>query len=155
MQLQECIFKKTSLPVAALGADSQREAPWEEGEIHPVCTCDHRLWTDRTHFTGRTVTRGAPAMFSQPIFVLVCLAEQGCCFPSCGHEFCIGLRPYQLVLSYSHCVINSVSTDEYILCFPQTVQNQKSHWAGQLCLFLNYLYARYALPQGLERLSFP
>lgn len=85
------------------------EAPWEEGEIHPACSCDHRLWTDRTHFPGRTVTRGAPAMFSQPIFLPVCLAEQGCCFPSCGHTSCIGLRPHRLVLSYSHCVITLFS----------------------------------------------
>lgn len=42
-----------------------------------------------------------------------------------GHAVCIVFSPLQLLLGYCHCVL-TVSTDEYVLVFPQTIEHQKS-----------------------------
>lgn len=57
---------------------------WKEGKIHPAC--DHRLQTDRSHFTGRTVTRGTPLItlpcFLSPFSCLYSWLSKDVAFPA-------------------------------------------------------------------------
>lgn len=70
---------------------------WEDGEIHPACYCDHRLWADRTHFTGRTVTRGAPLItlpcFLSPFSCLCAWLSKDAAFLAVAIHFAFALDP--------------------------------------------------------------
>lgn len=124
MQYQGFILKELLLPLAVPGAGPhvqddlclllRLQPPWP----HTCCwqikpTSQVGLWPERTPQEPCFVFSDHQLVFG-PGWAGMLLAQQ------CGHTACNVFNPFQLFPGYCH-GLTTVSTDEYIILFPQTI----------------------------------
>lgn len=133
-----------------------RSSSWEEDNMLSACSCarslrDHKLPANGAHFTGETVTRGAPTI------TLPCFLSLSACFglsgwarlpPSqlCGHVVCIVLGLLQLLLGYCHCVVTLFLLMSRFCFFLKLYSTENLSRQNSFVFLLNYLYTRYDFP---------
>lgn len=127
---------------------------WEEDEMLSACSCacslhDHKLLANGAHFTGETV------MFSAHLLAWGSLVGNVAPFPTAWPCSLHCPRSPSAPSGYCHCVITLFLLMSTFCFFLKLYSTKNLSRQNSFFFLLNYLYTRYAFPQGLERLSFP